>query len=219
MTHTRLRTKPRRTSAASAAGLTLARGEDHKAYRALHQAITADTTPCDAIETSFVQTIIDEIWKIQRCRMIEACLLAGPKQEGASQTATAMPTSTRHPEGLPDGQGTAPRRSRPTTPSEADCAATRTALLAAYQKHGVSLEQIVRQRTRAEALRDAAIRALEWYRNSTLHHAEQTIEDAEFTEVTVDGVNPETRSEPAQRPEEHRPPQSNRARSRKPQRA
>lgn len=219
MTHTRLRTKPWRRSAASAAGLTLALGEDPRAYRALHQAITADTRPCDAIETSFVQTIIDEIWKIQRCRMIEACLLAGLKQEGASQAATAMPTSTRHPEGLWEGQGTAPRRSKPTTPSEADRAATRTRLLAAYQKHGMSLEQIVRQRTRAEALRDAAIRDLEWYRNSTLHDAEQEIEDAEFTEVTVDGINPETRGQPAQRSEEHRSPQSSRARSRKPERA
>jgi hypothetical protein len=197
----------------------LARGEDHKAYQALHQAITADTRPCDAIETAFVQTIIDEIWKTQRCRMIEACLLAGPKQEGASQTATAMLTSAHQPAGLPEGQGTAPRRSRPTTPSEADRAAARTTLLAAYQKHGVSLEQIIRQRTRAEALRDAAIRDLEWYRNSTLHHAEQEIEDAEFTEVTLDGISPETRSQPAQRSEEHRSPQSNRARSRKPQRA
>ncbi|WP_152568743.1 hypothetical protein [Microvirga sp. BSC39] len=195
MTRTRLRTNPRRRSLASAAGLTLARGEDHRAYRALHQAITADTKPCDAIETLLVQTIIDEIWKIQRCRMIEACLLAGPKQEGASQTATAMPTSTRQPIGLPQGQGTAPRRSRPTTPSEADRAAARTTLLAAYQKHGVSLEQIIRQRTRAEALRDAAIRDLEWYRNSTLHHAEEEIEDAEFTEVTVDGISPETRGQ------------------------
>ncbi|MBJ6126305.1 hypothetical protein [Microvirga splendida] len=219
MTRTRLRTKPRRRSAASAAGLTLARGEDHKAYRALHQAITADTRPCDAIETSLVQTIIDEIWKIQRCRMIEACLLAGPKQDGARQTATAMLTSTSQPAGLPEGQGPAPRRSRLTTPSEADRIAARTTLLAAYQKHAASLEQNVRQRTRAEALRDAAIRDLEWYRNSTLHDAEPEIEDAEFTEVTVDGINPETRSQPAQRPEEHRSPQSNRARSRKPQRA
>jgi hypothetical protein len=214
-----LRTKPRRKSTESAAGLTLARGEDHKAYRALHQAITADIRPCDAIETSFVQTIIDEIWEIQRCRMIEACLLADPKQEDASQTATAMPTSTRHPEGLPDGQGTAPRRSRPTTPSEADRAAVWMTLLGAYQKHGVSLEQVVRQRTRAETLRDAAIRDLEWYRNSTLHHAEPAIEDAEFTEVTVDGINPETRSQPAQPIEQHRSPQSRRARLRKPQRA
>ncbi|WP_201863315.1 hypothetical protein [Microvirga soli] len=203
---------------ASAAGLTLAQGEDHKAYQALHQAITADTRPCDAIETSFVQTIIDEIWKIQRCRMIEACLLAGPKQEDASQTATAMLTSIRQPAGLPEGQGTAPRRSKPISASEADRAAARTTLLASYQKHGASLEQIVRQRTRAEALRDAAIRDLEWYRNSTLHHAEEEIEDAEFTEVTVDGINPETRGQPAQRPEQHRSPQSNRARSRKPQR-
>lgn len=219
MTRTRLRTKPRRRSAASAAGLTLARGEDHRAYWALHQAITADTRPRDAIETLFVQTIIDEIWKIQRCWMIEACLLTGPQQEGASQIATAIPTSTRHPEGLPEGQGTAPRRRRPKTPSDADRAATRTTLLAAYQKHGVSLEQITRQLTRAEALRDAAIRDLEWYRNSTLHHAEQEIEDAEFTEVMVDGISPETRSQPAQRSEEHRSPQSRRARSRKPQRA
>jgi len=199
--------------------LTLARGEDQKAYRALHQAITADTRPCDAIETLLVQSIIDEIWKIQRCWMIEACLLAGPEQEGASQTATAMPTSTRHPEGLLEGLGTAPRRRRPTMPSEADRTATRTRLLAAYQTHGVSLEQVVRQRTRAEALRDAAVRDLEWYRNSTLHDAEEEIEDAEFTEVTVDGINPEARGQPVQRPEEHRSPQSNRARSRKPQRA
>ena len=134
-------------------------------------------------------------------------------------TAAAMPMGADEPRVPPDGQGAAPRRRKRSPSSEANGSAARTTLLAAYQKHAVSLELIVRLRTRAEAQRDAAIRDLEWYRNSTLHHAEQEIEDAEYTEVTVDGLNPETKSQPAQRSEEHRSPQSSRARSRKPQRA
>jgi hypothetical protein len=79
-----VRTKPRRRPAASAAGQALARGEDHRPYQALHQAITSDISPCDAIETALTQTIIDEIWETPRCRMIEACLLAGHRQEGGA---------------------------------------------------------------------------------------------------------------------------------------
>jgi hypothetical protein len=73
-------------------------------------------------------------------------------------------------------------------------------------------------RTRAEAQRDAVIRDLERYRASTLRNVAKDIEDAEFTEVTDDGLTPETRGQPAQCTEEHRPPHSARARPRKPQR-
>jgi hypothetical protein len=130
MIHTPVRTKPRRRSAASAAGLALARGEGHRTYQALHQAITSKISPCDTVETALTQTIIDEIWKPPRCRMIEACLLADPRQESGGLTATAVPARTCQPGGLRDGQGTALRRSRRTTPSDADRAATRTTLLA-----------------------------------------------------------------------------------------
>jgi hypothetical protein len=74
-------------------------------------------------------------------------------------------------------------------------------------------------RTRAEAQRDAVIRDLERYRASTLRNVAKDIEDAEFTEVTDDGLTPKTRGQPAQRAEEHRSPHSVRARPRKPQRA
>jgi hypothetical protein len=232
---------------ASAGGLALARGEDQKAYRALHRAIATDTGPRDAVEVALTQTIVDRIWDIQRWRMIEAYLLAAAADNGESRNqnfshgttpvlrgvdnnqwfvqarssgiAAAMQMLADEPGLPPEGQDAAARRRKRTPPSDADRAAARTVLLTAYQKHGISLELIVRLRTRAEAQRDAAIRDLEWYRNSTLRHAEQEIEDAEFTEVTLDGINPETGSQPTQRSEEHRSPQSRRARSRKPQRA
>jgi hypothetical protein len=133
MTHILVRNKPRRRSAASAAGLSLARGEDHRTYQALHQAISSDISPCDTIETALTQTIIDEIWETPRCRMIEACLLAGHRPEGGSLTATAVPARTSQPGVLRNGQGTVLRRSRRTTPSDADRAATRTTLLATNQ--------------------------------------------------------------------------------------
>jgi hypothetical protein len=247
LTNARLLAKPRQRHVAALIGLPLARGEDQRAYKALHRAITADIKPRDTVEIAFTQTITDRIWDIQRWRTIEAYLLAAPAEKGKSRdqsfshrappsfkggddnqwllqllprgTDAAMPMDADEPGAPPEGQGVAPHRRKRTPPSDADRAAARTALLAAYQKHAASLELIVRLSTRAEAQRDAAIRDLEWYRNSTLRHAEQEIEDAEYTEVTVDGLNPETRSQSAQRPEEHRSPQSNRARSRKPQRA
>lgn len=108
-------------------------GGDHRTYQALHQAITSDISPCAAIETALTQTIINENWETPRCRMIEACLLAGHRQEGGSLNATAVPARTSQPGGLRDGQGTALRRSRRPTPSDADRAATRMTLLATNQ--------------------------------------------------------------------------------------
>jgi hypothetical protein len=246
VTKSRLRPRARRRPAA-ATGQALARGEDQAAYEALHQAIAADTMPRNAIERAFTQSIIDHTWTIQRCRRIEAYLLADPAQKDKGRkgsvgeidlslslrrrdnqrpngertilTDTMPSTRTDLADGRPIEQDTTPRRRRRSVPSEADRAAARTTLLTAFQKYSAPLELIVRLRTRAEAQRDAAIRDLERYRASALRNAVQDIEDAKFTEVTVDGVNPETRGQPAQRAEEHRSPKPDRAHPRKSQRA
>ncbi|WP_262270907.1 hypothetical protein [Microvirga yunnanensis] len=164
--------------------------------------MTADIRPRDAIEAALAQSVIDHTWRIQRFWRIERDLLAGPAPNDSVREASA-----------------APRRKGRAALSEADRDAERAALLEAFQKNSTSLELIVRLRTRAEAQRDAAMQELERYREFARRNAIHQIEDAEFTEITEDGINPATGSQPPQRAEKHRSPQSGRPRPREPKRA
>jgi hypothetical protein len=227
--------------------LALARGEDQLAYTALHQAITDDIGPRDAIETAFTQAIVDHIWAIRRWRMIEASLLADfpqkdqgqvrnrgefdishllrrgknqpPLQVQTNSADATPPSAPMHQEGASRKLEPEPGHRRRASPTSADPAAARTALLTSFQKYTAPLEQAARLRVREEAQRDAAIRDLDRYRATTRQSAVLAIEDAEFTEVTADGVNPKTRGQSAQRAEKHRSPHPGRTRPRKQQRA
>ncbi|MBM6582544.1 hypothetical protein ILT44_20270 [Microvirga sp. BT689] len=223
MSKSHIRAKGRRSASTPVTGLALARGEDQEAYKALRQAITTDLQPCDAIEAILTQTIIDRAWDTLRCRMIEKCLLASPSttSENAAPNRNGTKNSlVRKQSGRQSAQEPAlRRRGARAAPSDEDRAAAREALVSAYQTHSIPLEVLTRICARAEAQRDAAIQDLERYRSSVQRRRTHEIEDAEFTEVTGDGVKPETGGQPAQRTEQHRSPQSRRARPRKPQRA